>query len=135
MSGNSFGEIFKVTTFGESHGAALGAVIDGVPANLQLDASFIQHELDRRRPGQSAVATARNEADQVEIDSEKGLEKLTKIHMKELENRARETLSRRVRITNTGKKKTVELTFEDNEDLEALLKILCGQDFFNNEQF
>ena len=67
MSGNSFGEIFKVTTFGESHGAALGAVIDGVPANLQLDASFIQHELDRRRPGQSAVATARNEADQVEI--------------------------------------------------------------------
>ena len=67
MSGNSFGEIFKVTTFGESHGAALGAVVDGVPANLQLDASFIQHELDRRRPGQSAVATARNEADQVEI--------------------------------------------------------------------
>ena len=75
------------------------------------------------------------EADQVDVDSEKGLEKLTRIHMKELENRARETLSRRVRITNTGKKKTVELTFEDNEDLESLLKILCGQDFFNNESF
>lgn len=75
------------------------------------------------------------DADQVEIDSEKGLEKLTRIHMKELENRARATLSRRVRITNTGKKKTVELTFEDNEDLEALLKILCGQDFFMNEAF
>lgn len=75
------------------------------------------------------------DADQVEIDSERGLEKLTKIHMKELENRARATLSRRVRITNTGKKKTVELTFEDNEDLEALLKILCGQDFFTNEAF
>ena len=75
------------------------------------------------------------DVDQVEIDSDKGLEKLTKIHMKELENRARETLSRRVRITNTGKKKTVELTFEDNEDLEALLKILCGQDFFANESF
>ena len=76
-----------------------------------------------------------DEADQVDVDSEKGLEKLTRIHMKELENRARETLSRRVRITNTGKKKTVELTFEDNEDLESLLKILCGQDFFNNESF
>ena len=76
-----------------------------------------------------------DDADQVEIDSEKGLEKLTKIHMKELENRARATLSRRVRITNTGKKKTVELTFEDNEDLESLLKILCGSDFFANEQF
>ena len=75
------------------------------------------------------------EADQVDVDSEKGLEKLTRIHMKELENRARETLSRRVRITNTGKKKTVELTFEDNEDLESLLKILCGSDFFANEQF
>jgi ParB family chromosome partitioning protein len=76
-----------------------------------------------------------DDADQVEIDSEKGLEKLTKIHMKELENRARATLSRRVRITNTGKKKTVELTFEDNEDLESLLKILCGQDFFKDEAF
>ena len=75
------------------------------------------------------------DVDQVEVDSERGLEKLTRIHMKELENRARETLSRRVRITNTGKKKTVELTFEDNEDLEALLKILCGQDFFANEVF
>ena len=76
-----------------------------------------------------------DEPDQVEIDSEKGLEKLTRIHMKELENRARATLSRRVRIINTGKKKTVELTFENNEDLESLLKILCGQDFFNDESF
>jgi ParB family chromosome partitioning protein len=76
-----------------------------------------------------------DEPDQVEIDSEKGLEKLTRIHMKELENRARATLSRRVRIINTGKKKTVELTFENNEDLEALLKALCGQDFFNDESF
>ena len=76
-----------------------------------------------------------DEPDQVEVDSEKGLEKLTRIHMKELENRARATLSRRVRIINTGKKKTVELTFENNEDLESLLKILCGQDFFNDESF
>ena len=55
--------------------------------------------------------------------------------MKELERRSQTTLGRRVRITNTGKKRTVELAFEDNEDLEALLKLLCGQDFFKNEQF
>lgn len=67
MSGSSFGEIFRVSTFGESHGAALGAVIDGVPPGLPLDMAFIQHELDRRRPGQSALATARKEGDQVEI--------------------------------------------------------------------
>ena len=67
MGGSSFGEIFRVTTFGESHGAALGAVVDGVPAGLPVDTEFIQHELDRRRPGQSALTTARKEGDQVEI--------------------------------------------------------------------
>ena len=67
MPGNSFGTLFKVTTFGESHGPALGAVLDGVPPGLELDAAYIQKELDRRKPGQSKVATARNEADQVEI--------------------------------------------------------------------
>ena len=67
MSGNSFGNMFKVTTFGESHGAALGAVIDGVPAGIELDTAYIQQELDRRKPGQSKVSTARSEADKVEI--------------------------------------------------------------------
>ena len=67
MSGNSFGEIFRITTFGESHGAALGVVIDGVPAGLVIDENFIQSELDRRRPGQSELATARKESDKVEI--------------------------------------------------------------------
>ncbi|MBR2911925.1 MAG: chorismate synthase, partial [Lentisphaeria bacterium] len=67
MSGNSFGNLFKVTTFGESHGPALGVVLDGVPAGIELDVSFIQKELDRRKPGQSKVATQRNEADLVEI--------------------------------------------------------------------
>ena len=75
------------------------------------------------------------QGDQVELDSEKGLEKLTRIHMKELERRSQTTLGRRVRITNSNKKKSIELAFEDNEDLEALLKLLCGQDFFKNEQF
>ena len=65
--GNSFGQEFRVTTFGESHGAALGVIIDGVPPNVALTAADIQAELDRRRPGQSKVATPRNESDQVEI--------------------------------------------------------------------
>ena len=53
MSGNTFGKIFKVTTFGESHGKALGCIIDGSPPNLKIDESDIQRDLDRRKPGQS----------------------------------------------------------------------------------
>lgn len=67
MSGNIFGRLFQVMTFGESHGPALGAVIDGMPSGIELAPEDIQKELDRRRPGQSKVTTARNEADQVEI--------------------------------------------------------------------
>lgn len=64
---NSFGSVFSVTTFGESHGAALGVIIDGVPAGIPIDPDFIQQELDRRKPGQSAVSTARKESDTGEI--------------------------------------------------------------------
>lgn len=67
MSGNTFGKLFKVTTFGESHGAAVGAIIDGCPAKLPLTESDIQKELDRRKPGQSSIATARSEEDKAEI--------------------------------------------------------------------
>ena len=67
MSGNTFGSIFRVTTFGESHGAGLGVTIDGVPAGIRLDPEQIQCDLDRRRPGQSAVSTMRQESDKVEI--------------------------------------------------------------------
>ena len=67
MSGNTFGEIFRVTTFGESHGAALGVTIDGVPAGLKISQEDIQKELDRRKPGQSNLTTARKESDTVEI--------------------------------------------------------------------
>jgi len=68
MSGNTFGTIFTVTTFGESHGAALGAVVQGVPAGLVVDEAFIQSELDRRRPGSGIPgATPRREADRVKI--------------------------------------------------------------------
>lgn len=66
-AGNSFGEIFRITTFGESHGPALGVIIDGVPAGVKLTTEDIQQELDRRRPGQSYVTTPRKESDQVEI--------------------------------------------------------------------
>ncbi|MEW5739420.1 MAG: chorismate synthase [Myxococcota bacterium] len=64
---NTFGELFRLTTFGESHGVALGAVIDGCPAGVSLTTAHLQAALDRRRPGQSAVTTARAEPDQVEI--------------------------------------------------------------------
>jgi chorismate synthase len=67
MAGNSFGTLFKITTFGESHGTGIGVVIDGCPPNIQLDLNFIQNQLNRRRPGQSALTTQRNEADKVEI--------------------------------------------------------------------
>ena len=68
MSGNTFGTVFTVTTFGESHGAALGAVVQGVPAGLRIDEAFIQSELDRRRPGSGIPGTtARREADKAKI--------------------------------------------------------------------
>ncbi len=65
MAGNSIGELFRVTTFGESHGPMIGVVIDGCPAGLQIDVDFIQSELDRRRPGQSSITTQRRESDKV----------------------------------------------------------------------
>lgn len=67
MSGNTFGELFRVTTFGESHGPGLGVIIDGVPAGVKIDEALIQRDLDRRRPGQSKVSTMRREPDKVEI--------------------------------------------------------------------
>jgi chorismate synthase len=67
MAGNSFGEIFRITTFGESHGKAIGVVIDGCPAGLTLDLDLIQQQLDRRKPGQSAITTQRKESDTYEI--------------------------------------------------------------------
>jgi chorismate synthase len=67
MAGNTFGTAFRITTFGESHGAAIGVVIDGCPAGLHIDETFIQSELDRRRPGQSKIVTQRNEADRVRV--------------------------------------------------------------------
>ena len=67
MSSNTFGTLFRVTTFGESHGAALGCVVDGVPAGLPIDFELLESELARRRPGQSGMTTPRNEADEPEI--------------------------------------------------------------------
>lgn len=64
---NTFGHIFTLTTFGESHGEAVGGVIDGMPAGIDIDMEFIQSELNRRRPGQSAITTSRQEADRAEL--------------------------------------------------------------------
>jgi len=67
MSGNSIGKLFTVTTFGESHGPALGCIVDGCPPGLELSAADLQHDLDRRKPGQSRHTTQRRETDRVEI--------------------------------------------------------------------
>jgi len=64
---NSFGKLFRITTFGESHGAAIGVIIDGCPAGLEIDEAFIQSELDRRKPGQSKITTQRKEDDTFKI--------------------------------------------------------------------
>ena len=64
---NTFGNIFKLTTFGESHGPGIGGIIDGMPAGITVDLDFLQSELNRRRPGQSALTTDRKEADKVEL--------------------------------------------------------------------
>ena len=65
--GNNFGKIFRLTTFGESHGKAIGGIIDGCPANKKIDLSKVQIDLDKRRPGQSKIVTQRKESDKVEF--------------------------------------------------------------------
>ena len=65
--GNTFGKIFRLTTFGESHGIAIGGIIDGCPAGIKIDIDFIQSQLDRRKPGQSKITTQRKESDTIEI--------------------------------------------------------------------
>lgn len=67
MAGNSFGQLFRITTFGESHGIAIGVIIDGCPALLDFDLNFIQSELDKRKPGQSKITTQRKESDTVQV--------------------------------------------------------------------
>lgn len=67
MAGNTFGQLFRISTFGESHGTAIGVILDGCPAQLPIDLDFIQSELDKRRPGQSKITTQRKESDTVQI--------------------------------------------------------------------
>ncbi len=67
MSSNSFGHVFRVTTFGESHGVALGAIVDGCPPGMELSEEDLQIDLNRRRPGSSRFVTQRREPDQVKI--------------------------------------------------------------------
>ena len=65
--GNSFGKLFKLTSFGESHGKIIGGVIDGCPSNIEIDLDYIQNKLDKRKPGQSDITTDRKEDDKLEI--------------------------------------------------------------------
>ena len=65
--GNTFGKIFTLTTFGESHGKAIGGIIDGCPSGIKIDIDFIQSQLERRKPGQSKITTQRKESDKVEL--------------------------------------------------------------------
>ncbi|MDY7081084.1 MAG: chorismate synthase, partial [Halobacteria archaeon] len=65
MNGNSFGRLFQFTTFGESHGEAMGCTVSGCPAGVELDEEDVQKELDRRKPGQSMITTSRGEPDKV----------------------------------------------------------------------
>ena len=65
--GNTFGKLFTLTTFGESHGGAVGVIVDGCPSKINITASDIQYELDRRRPGQSSLTTPRKEPDTVSV--------------------------------------------------------------------
>ncbi|HLS37541.1 MAG TPA: chorismate synthase [Sphingobacterium bovisgrunnientis] len=67
MAGNSFGDLFRITTFGESHGKAIGVIVDGCPSNIEIDEAFIQSELDKRKPGQSKITTQRKESDTAQI--------------------------------------------------------------------
>ncbi|MFP4655629.1 MAG: chorismate synthase [Methanohalobium sp.] len=67
MAGNTFGQLFRITTWGESHGRAIGVVVDGVPAGLEINKKMVEGELKRRRPGQSSISTPRKESDEVEI--------------------------------------------------------------------
>ncbi len=67
MAGNTFGQLFRITTFGESHGNGLGVIIDGCPSNLEIDLEAVQLQMDRRRPGQSAIVTQRKEKDTIQV--------------------------------------------------------------------
>src|SRR6478609_2259260 len=67
MAGNSYGTLFRLTTFGESHGEALGGIIDGCPPGIALDFGAIQNEMERRKPGQSSIVSQRKETDQVQF--------------------------------------------------------------------
>ena len=69
MASNTLGKSFSITSFGESHGKHIGVILDGCPPNVELDLEHIQHELLRRRPGQSDITTSRNEPDLFEITS------------------------------------------------------------------
>ncbi len=129
---DAIAQMVKDDTISAGHARALLPLSE---EDMEIAANrIIARELSVRETEALVKNMLNKPAEQVELDSESGLEKLTKLQMKELERRSRTLLGRRVRITNTGKKKTIELTFEDNDDLETILKTLCGNDFFDEDK-
>ena len=129
-------EMVKDESISAGHARALLPL--GNAEDMELAANrIIARELSVRETESlvKSLLSKKSREEELDIDGESATEHLTRLHMKDLERRSREALGRRVRITNTGKKKTVELSFENNEDLEAILKLLCGDDFFASDNF
>ena len=129
-------EMVKDESISAGHARALLPL--GNAEDMELAANrIIARELSVRETESlvKSLLSKKSREEEIDIDGESATEHLTRLHMKDLERRSREALGRRVRITNTGKKKTVELSFENNEDLEAILKLLCGDDFFASDNF
>lgn len=100
MAGNSFGEIFRITTFGESHGGAVGVVVDGCPPGLAISTADIQAQLDRRKPGQSDITTPRKEEDTIHILS--GVFEGVTTELLSFSSRTTKTCALRITITLSG---------------------------------
>jgi len=121
MSGNTFGTLFRITTWGESHGYGVGVVIDGCPAGLTLDESDIQKELDRRRPGQSEITTQRKEEDKAEVDPRQVLELIQDYVDKNCEDVGLDFTKEALKI-HYGESKKRNIKGTATPDQETLLK-------------
>ena len=129
----SIAQLVKDDSISAGHARALLALKSEEDMDVAANRIIVRELSVRETEALVKNMLAQAEEEQVDLDSESGLARLTKLQMKELERRSRTILGRRVRITNTGKKKTIELTFEDNDDLETILKTLCGNDFFDED--
>ena len=125
MAGNSFGKAFNITTYGESHGVAIGVIIDGCPAGLVVDINFIQADLDKRRPGQSKITTQRKESDTVQILSGifEGKEK------SEVSRQIKKLIEKKMLVAESKGKRKYVIRFDNNYLLRSVIKILGEKGF------